>query len=130
MQDHQSISIFWSSCFDSVWILQYCSMLNWMLYFRGNSKDFEEWEKLGNPGWGWRDVLPFFKKAERFAGANEDGVYGTDGNFKVMIIPHLYKACKERAECILKLTKHYLLNFVVGSGCAYCSFSKTWPAYC
>ena len=65
-----------------------------MLYFRGHSQDFEEWEKLGNPGWGWRDVLPFFKKAEGFAGANEDNVYGTDGNFRVMYIPHLYKVCK------------------------------------
>ena len=46
-------------------------------------------------GWGWRDVLPFFKKAERFAGANEDNVYGTDGHFSVMPIPHLYKVCKK-----------------------------------
>ena len=69
-------------------------MLNWMLYFRGHSQDFEEWEKLGNPGWGWRDVLPFFKKAERFAGANEDNVYGTDGHFSIMPIPHLYKVSK------------------------------------
>ena len=70
-------------------------MLNWMLYFRGHSQDFEEWEKLGNPGWGWRDVLPFFKKAERYAGANEDNVYGTDGHFSIMPIPHLYKVCKQ-----------------------------------
>ena len=79
-------------------------MLNWMLYFRGHSKDFEEWENLGNPGWGWRDVLPFFKKAERFAGTNEE-VYGTDGNFRIMFIPYLYKACENR--CVyLKSINH------------------------
>ena len=71
-------------------------MLNWMLYFRGHSEDFEEWENLGNPGWGWRDVLPFFKKAERFVGDNRDEVYGTDGNFRIMLIPYIYKACKAR----------------------------------
>ena len=32
-------------------------MLNWMLYFRGHSDDYDEWERLGNPGWGWKDVL-------------------------------------------------------------------------
>ena len=52
----------------------------------------EEWENLGNPGWGWSDVLPFFKKAERFAGANEGKVYGSGGNFSIMLVPHLYKA--------------------------------------
>ena len=68
-----------------------------MLYFRGHSKDFEEWENLGNPGWGWRDVLPFFKKAERFIGtASESENYGTDGNFRIMFIPHLYKVYKNR----------------------------------
>ena len=67
------------------------SMLNWMLYFRGHSKDFDEWEDLGNPGWGWKDVEPFFKKAEKFAGSNEDGTYGTKGRFWVMPTPHVHK---------------------------------------
>ena len=66
-------------------------MLNWMLYFRGHSKDFDEWESLGNPGWGWRDVMPFFKKAEHFVGPEEGGDYGTEGNFRIMPAPYLYK---------------------------------------
>ena len=66
-------------------------MLNWMLYFRGHSKDFDEWEDLGNPGWGWRNVQAFFKKAEKFAGSNEDRTYGTEGRFWVMPMPHVHK---------------------------------------
>ena len=66
------------------------SMLNWMLYFRGHSEDFDEWERLGNPGWGWRDVLPFFKSAEKFNGPNEEGTYGTGGRFSVMPAPQVY----------------------------------------
>ncbi|KAL0130235.1 hypothetical protein PUN28_002074 [Cardiocondyla obscurior] len=40
------------------------SVLNYMLYLRGNKRDYEIWEEQGNFGWGWRDVLHYFKKSE------------------------------------------------------------------
>jgi choline dehydrogenase len=38
--------------------------INAMLYVRGHRLDFDEWEALGNKGWGYRDVLPYFKRSE------------------------------------------------------------------
>jgi choline dehydrogenase len=40
--------------------------INAMVYVRGQPHDFNDWKALGNPGWGWDDVLPYFKKSEDF----------------------------------------------------------------
>ena len=38
--------------------------INAMIYVRGNSRDYDNWEKMGNPTWGWENVLQYFKKSE------------------------------------------------------------------
>lgn len=40
------------------------SVINAMWYVRGNKQDYDDWAALGNKGWSWDEVLPYFKKSE------------------------------------------------------------------
>ena len=58
------------------------SAINLMIYIRGNPCDYDHWQELGNPGWSYKDVLPYFKKSEQQQrGASE--FHGTDGELSV-----------------------------------------------
>jgi choline dehydrogenase len=46
------------------------SSINGMVWVRGNPLDFEEWESLGAAGWGYADVLPYFRRADAHAGGD------------------------------------------------------------
>ena len=54
------------------------SSINGLIYVRGQPEDFDHWAQLGNRGWGWDDLLPYFKKAENWEG-EETEVHGKGG---------------------------------------------------
>ncbi len=58
------------------------SSINGMLYVRGNPIDFNTWSQLGNRGWGYEDVLPYFKKSETFERGGDE-VRGGSGELNV-----------------------------------------------
>jgi choline dehydrogenase-like flavoprotein len=57
------------------------SAINGMIYMRGQSADYDHWRQLGNAGWGWEDVLPYFLKSEHRDGADE--MHGSGGEWRV-----------------------------------------------
>ncbi|WP_071673548.1 GMC family oxidoreductase [Nioella nitratireducens] len=63
-------------------ILGGCSAINGMLYLRGQARDYDQWRQMGNPGWGWDDVLPYFLKSEdHYQGVSE--THGEGGEWRV-----------------------------------------------
>src|ERR1700746_1337280 len=54
-----------------------------MGFGRGQGKDFDTWAQLGNRGWSYADVLPFFKRMESYAGGGDDGLRGREGPLRV-----------------------------------------------
>jgi choline dehydrogenase len=61
--------------------------LNGMTYIRGNPRDYDRWRDLGNEGWGWNDVLPYFRRAEtNVRGADE--FHGDSGPLGISDNPH------------------------------------------
>lgn len=63
-------------------VLGGCSSINGMVYMRGQSRDYDQWEALGNKGWDWKNVLPYFKQHEDFVhGASE--THGAGGEWRV-----------------------------------------------
>jgi choline dehydrogenase len=70
------------------------SSINAMVHIRGQHADFDDWEAAGNPGWGWRDVLPLFRRSET-NGAGTDEWRGGDGPLHVSdVSAELHPLCQ------------------------------------
>jgi choline dehydrogenase len=62
------------------------SSTNGRIFLRGNRRNYDRWESLGNEGWGYADVLPYFKKLENFSGGASE-YHGADGPMTVIELP-------------------------------------------
>jgi choline dehydrogenase len=58
-----------------------------MMYVRGDRRDYDHWNFLGNEGWSYEDVLPYFKKSEDYEGGADD-YHGVGGPMKGMKCPN------------------------------------------
>lgn len=59
-----------------------CSSINGMLYLRGQAADYDGWRQAGLTGWGWEDVLPYFKRSEDYVEGPSD-LHGAGGEWRV-----------------------------------------------
>lgn len=58
------------------------SSINGMVYIRGHARDYDQWRQMGLTGWGYADILPYFKRAEGYEGG-ADAYHGADGPLHV-----------------------------------------------
>jgi choline dehydrogenase len=59
------------------------SSVNGLIYNRGQADDFNGWHLLGNRGWGYEDVLPYFRRTERWTGTPDEAYRGRDGRLTI-----------------------------------------------
>ena len=67
-------------------VLGGCSSINGMIYMRGQARDYDQWRQMGNAGWSWDDVLPYFLKHEDQAALEPgafDGVHEAGGEWRI-----------------------------------------------
>jgi choline dehydrogenase len=85
--------------------------INGMVYIRGLPRDFDEWRSLGNPGWGYRDVLPYFRKLEDYCG-EADEYHGTGGPIRVTDVSRAaHPLCRRFIESCGRLGYRELTDF-------------------
>jgi choline dehydrogenase len=68
------------------------SSINGLIYIRSQPEDYDHWAQLGNRGWGWDDVLPFFKRAEKWTGEDAE-IHGRGGNLTTSPMTEQPEAC-------------------------------------
>ncbi|XP_028139330.1 glucose dehydrogenase [FAD, quinone] [Diabrotica virgifera virgifera] len=84
------------------------SVLNYMIYTRGNRLDYDHWASLGNTGWSYEEVLPYFKKVENFSvhehmNPMDPRYHDTKGHLTVSYSPGKTKI----AEAVIEASKQY-----------------------
>ena len=109
------------------------SSINALVYCRGMPADFDDWRALGNAGWGWDDIRPYFEKSERRVAA--DGRSTSDGALDVRdVTPFLHPMHKQwlaaAAELGLPVTDDFNGSHPEGFGCYQVSIrdGRRWSA--
>jgi len=70
------------------------SSINGHIYNRGQRMDYDSWSQRGNRGWGYADVLPYFKRCEERIGEGDDRFRGREGNLQVTDLNYSHPFCE------------------------------------
>ena len=70
------------------------SSINGNVYSRGQPMDFDGWAQRGNRGWGYADVLPYFRRSEQRIGAGDDTYRGREGNVRITDLGWQHPLCE------------------------------------
>ena len=70
------------------------SSINGHIYNRGQRLDYDTWSQQGNRGWGYADVLPYFKRCEQRIGQGDDTFRGRLGNLQVTALQYTHPLCE------------------------------------
>ena len=68
--------------------------INGLAYNRGQPGDFDAWAAAGNKGWGYADVLPYFKRSERKVGGGDDAYHGRTGEQAITDMDWFHPICE------------------------------------
>ena len=97
------------------------STLNGMIYVRGNRIDYDLWNKMGNEGWSYKDILPYFLKSEdnRNVKLQRNIYHSTGGNLTVedMPVAAIFKDIMQACQEVYPFNPDY--NGEKQSGCVY-----------
>jgi choline dehydrogenase len=91
-------------------VLGGCSSTNGMIYIRGQRQDFDSWRQLGNIGWSYEDVLPYFKKSEHQT-RGEDDYHGVGGPLYVSDYPERHPLADAFVEACMQQGIPYNSDF-------------------
>jgi choline dehydrogenase-like flavoprotein len=70
------------------------SSINGMIYNRGQRADLDSWAQRGNRGWGYVDMLPYYRRTERRIGIADERIHGREGNLPVTDIDWFHPICE------------------------------------
>jgi choline dehydrogenase len=105
------------------------SSINGMVYGRGLPADYDRWVAAGNPGWGWADMLPWFRKLEHWTGPPHPS-RGVAGPLWVRRFEETEPACAATLEAIADLgvphVDDYSIGIVEGVGLTQATQKRGW----
>src|ERR1700740_1731575 len=98
------------------------SSINGHIYNRGQRQDFNTWAQLGNRGWGYADVLPYFKRLETRIGPGDATFRGREGNLTVTTMDWKDPLCEAFMEGAISLgiPRNPDYNGAIQEGVSYC----------